>query len=206
VTAPAAMRSLHARADGRVADVVALPVGEPDDIELVRRACAGDAWAHEAIYRRYVQRVARVAQRLLREPAEVDDIVQETFLIAFEHIAELAEPAAVRGWLTRIALSRVHRRFRWQRWTRPWSSVELAASFESQVSHAASPDHRAELALIDRALRRVKLEVRIEWTLRRVLGDSLDEVADACSCSLATAKRRIAAADAIVEQHVGGAR
>jgi RNA polymerase sigma-70 factor (ECF subfamily) len=190
----------------RTADVVALPVGETGDVELVRRARAGDAWAHEALYRRHVQRVARVAQRLLRDAAEVDDIVQETFLIAFEHIADLAEPAAVRGWLTRIAISRVHRRFRWRRWTRPWSNVELAASFEAQVSHDVSPDRRAELALLDRALSRVKLEVRIAWVLRRVLGDSLDEVADACSCSLATAKRRISAADAIVAQHVGGAR
>src|SRR5579862_3734773 len=98
----------------RIAEVVALPVGEPDDVELVRRARAGDAWAHEAIYRRYVQRVARVAQRLLRDPAEVDDVVQETFLIAFEKIDALAEPAALRGWLTQIAVSRVHRRFRWQ--------------------------------------------------------------------------------------------
>ena len=187
----------------RVAAVVALPIGEPDDAELVTRARGGDAWAHEAIYRRHVQRIARVGQRLLRNSAEVDDVVQETFLIAFEQLHELAQPAALRGWLTRIAISRVHRRFRWWRW---WATAEVAL-LESQVSEEAGPDQRAELALIDRALGRLSLKLRMAWVLRRVLGDSLDEVAEACACSLATAKRRIAEADAFVEQHLaGGAR
>jgi RNA polymerase sigma-70 factor (ECF subfamily) len=188
----------------RAADVVALPVGEPDDVELVRRARDGNAWAHEAIYRRYVQRVARVGHRLLRDPAEVDDVVQETFLIAFEQIDALAEPAALRGWLTRIAVSRVHRRFRWHRFTRLWSSAELAASIESQVSHDASPEQRAELALIDRALQKLPLKLRMPWVLRHVIGDSLEEVAEACACSLATVKRRIDEAESYVDTYLAG--
>src|SRR5512146_2250007 len=165
------MTVLAALARG-VGEIVALPVGEPDDVELVRRARDGNVWAHEAIYRRYVQRVARVGQRLLRDPAEVDDVVQETFLIAFQQIEALAEPAALRGWLTRIAVSRVHRRFRWYRVVRLWSSAELAASIESQVSNDASPEQRAELALIDRALQKLSLKVRMPWVLRHVIGDS----------------------------------
>ena len=185
-----------------LADIVALPRAEPDDVELVRRARTGEVWAHEAIYRRYVQRVARVGQQLLRDAADVDDIVQETFLIAFETIHRLVEPAALRGWLTRIAVHRVHRRFRWQRFTRLWTSVELVASRE--ISPDASPDVRAELALIDRSLAGLPVAVRPAWVLRRVLGDSLDEVARACRCSLATAKRRIAEVDAQIDAHLAG--
>ena len=189
----------------RVGEIVALPVAELDDVELVRRARDGDSWAHEAIYRRYVQRVARVGQRLLRDPAEVDDVVQETFLIAFQQIAALAEPAALRGWLTRIAVSRVHRRFRWYRLTRLWSSTELAASLDDQVSTDASPEQRAELALIDRALQQLPLKVRMSWVLRHVIGDSLDDVAVACECSLATVKRRIVVAETFVAKFLSGA-
>jgi RNA polymerase sigma-70 factor (ECF subfamily) len=43
---------------------------------------------------------------------------------------------------------------------------------------------------------------RIAWMLRRVEGLALHEVASACSCSLATAKRRIAAADTDMARHV----
>src|SRR3974390_1709732 len=118
-----------------ITPIVALPVAEPDDVELVRRARAGDAWGHEAIYRRYVQRVAGVARRLLRDGAEVDDVVQETFLIAFQKIDALAEPGALRGWLTQIAVSRVHRRFRWPRWIHG----DIAAALADQISHDATP-------------------------------------------------------------------
>ncbi len=193
-----------AAAAPRLAEVVALPRAEPDDVELVTRAREGSVWAHEAIYRRYVQRVARVAQQLLRDDAEIDDVVQETFLIAFETIDRLADPAALRGWLTGIAVHRVHRRFRLHRITRLWTSAELASPFESQISHDASPELRAELALIDQVLQRLPMALRTAWVLRRVLGDSLEEVAHACGCSLATVKRRIGEAEQHVEAHLAG--
>lgn len=85
------------------------------DAELVRRALARDAWAEDLIYRRHAPRVASVARRLLRDPVEAADVTQETFLVAFERLATLTEPAAVGGRLARIAVSRVHRRWRWRR-------------------------------------------------------------------------------------------
>ena len=186
----------------RLADIVALPRAEPDDVELVTRAKAGEVWAHEAIYRRYVQRVARVGQQLLRDPADVDDIVQETFLIAFETIHRLSEAAALRGWLTGIAVHRVHRRFRWHRFTRLWTTAELAR--ETRASNDASPEVRAELVLIDQVLARLPVAARTAWVLRRVLGDSLEEIALACRCSLATVKRRIGEVEAELERHLSG--
>jgi RNA polymerase sigma-70 factor (ECF subfamily) len=172
------------------------------DAELVARARREDAWAIEAIYRRYVRLVASTAQRILRSDDEVDDIVQETFLIAFEKLDRLVEPAALRGWLARIAISRVHRRFRWRKWTRLWSATELEASLHDQASNEASPEQRAELALIDRALARLPLKLRIPWVLRHVVGYQLEDVATACDCSLATVKRRISEAEAVVKDHL----
>lgn len=172
------------------------------DAELVTRARREDAWAIEAIYRRYVRLVASTAQRILRSDDEVDDIVQETFLIAFEKLDRLVEPAALRGWLARIAISRVHRRFRWRKWTRLWSATELEASLHDQASGDASPEQRAELALIDRALARLPLKLRVPWVLRHVVGYQLEDVATACDCSLATVKRRIGEAEAVVKDHL----
>jgi RNA polymerase sigma-70 factor, ECF subfamily len=186
-------------------DVIAHPaVDAISDGELVRRCRTGDAWASELMFRRHVAMVAGVAQRLLRAEAEVDDVVQETFLIALEQLERLADPAALRGWLARIALSRVHRRFRWRKWTRLWSGAELEASLHDQASADASPEQRAELALIDRALRRMSLKLRTPWVLRHVIGYQLDDIATACECSLATVKRRLAEAEAIVADHLGG--
>lgn len=188
----------------RLAPVVAFPRADLDDAELVQRARDGHEWAHEAIYRRYVQRVAQVGRRLLNDPSEVDDVVQETFLIAFETIGKLAQPAALRGWLTRIAVHRVHRRYRWSRLARLWSTTAQVLGSESEISPDVTPEQRAELVRIDQVLQRLPATVRTAWVLRSVLGDALEEVASACGCSLATAKRRIAEAERHIGAHVTG--
>ena len=191
----------------RAGKILALPAQEPDrcdDTDLVRRAKRGDEWAHEMIYRRYVRLVASVAQRMLRNPSDVEDVVQETFLIAFEKIDQLGDAKAVKGWLARIAVSRVHRKFRFGRWTRLWSAAELEASLEDQASEDATPEQRTELALLDDALAAMSLALRTPWIQRHVLGHELADIATACECSLATVKRRIAEADAIVARHAQG--
>jgi RNA polymerase sigma-70 factor, ECF subfamily len=200
----AALVSMVSAALPSARPVIALGAEERiSDAELVRRARQRDDWAIETIYRRYVGLVASTAQRILRSDGDVDDVIQETFLIAYEQLDRLVDPAALRGWLARIAVSRVHRRFRWRKWTRLWSGAELAASLHDQASTEASPEQRAELALIDRALARLPLRLRVPWVLRHVVGYQLDDIATACECSLATIKRRIADADAIVADHLG---
>lgn len=202
-----ALALLAQPAVARTGEVVALPQPEAhrlDDAELVARARRGDEWAHEMIYRRYVQLVAATARRMLRAPADVDDIVQETFLIAFEKIDKLLEPRALRGWLAQIAVSRVHRRFRVHRWIRLGVASDIGASLAEQASQDATQEQRAELSLIDRALRDLPLKLRTPWVLRHVVGLELGDVAVACECSLATAKRRLAEAGEHVEAHLSG--
>ena len=74
-----------------------------------------------------------------------------------------------------------------------------------QASHDASPEQRAELALLDRALARLPQKPRTAWILRHVVGCSLEEVAAACDCSLTTIKRRLGEAEETVRVHVGEA-
>ncbi len=207
IVALVSMPAAASVAPSQGAQVVALPTPERDrlaDADLVARACRGDEWAHEAIYRRYVRLIASIAQRLLREPAEVDDVIQETFLIAFEQLPRLDAPSALRGWLARIAVSRVHRRFRFRRWTRLWSADELDARLEEQATSDATQEQRAELSLVDRALAEMSLKLRTPWVLRHVLGHELLDVAAACGCSASTCKRRLSEAEAIVARHLRG--
>lgn len=175
------------------------------DGDLVRRARGGETWAHEMIYRRHVRLVATTAQRLLRDASDVDDVVHETFLIAFEKITHLIDADALRGWLVRIAVSRVHRRFRWRKFVAFLGGDDPTAVLEEQACRDASPEQRAELALIDRALGALPLKLRTPWVLRHVVGCQLEDVAAACACSLATVKRRIAEAEGLVRRHLGDA-
>ena len=76
-----------------------------DIAPLVRRAQAGDAEAFAELYQRFARMVHGVAlARIAR--TEVDDVVQDVFMAAFERLHELREPAAFGGWLAAIARNR----------------------------------------------------------------------------------------------------
>jgi RNA polymerase sigma-70 factor (ECF subfamily) len=178
------------------------------DAELVARARGEDRWSREMLYRRHAAPLLGLAARLLANRNEAEDVVQDTFVTAFEHLAALREPAALRGWLAQIAVSFVRRRIRKQRMLRVLGLDRGAddATLDALAAPTVGPDQRTELALMANALRRLRTELRLAWMLRRVEGFELSEVADACGCSIATAKRRIAAAEAAVQAHVLGAR
>ena len=188
-----------------VSQSLSLKVSEAvSDEELVRRALAGERWGRDMLYRRHADSLLAMTIRLLANRGEAEEIVQDTFVTAFEQLGTLREPGAVRGWLGQIAVNLVRRRFRRGRLMRFLGLDRGAddATLEALADPGVSTDQRAELALIDRLLRGMKPALRLAWMLRRVDGLELGEVASLCDCSLATVKRRIAEADAIVDRHV----
>jgi RNA polymerase sigma-70 factor, ECF subfamily len=188
-----------------VSQSLSLKVSEAvSDEELVRRALAGERWGREMLYRRHASSLLAMTVRLLANRGEAEEIVQDTFVTAFEQLGTLREPGAVRGWLGQIAVNLVRRRFRRGRLMRFLGLDRGAddATLEALADPGISSDQRAELALVDRLLRGMKPALRLAWMLRRVDGLELGEVASLCDCSLATVKRRIARADAVVDRHV----
>ncbi len=173
------------------------------DAELVQRIREGDRAAEAALYTRHARAVAVTVTRLLRSHQDAQDVLQDTFIVALEEIGDLRDPGAVRGWLLQIAIRQVHRCFRRRRLLGVLGVTPSEdAMLETLAADGVSSEVRTELALIDRVLSTLAVEERIAWVLRRVEGRSLDEVAAACRCSLATAKRRIASVDERVRAHV----
>jgi RNA polymerase sigma-70 factor, ECF subfamily len=179
----------------------------PTDAELAGRLQAGDRAALGAIYEKYAPTLLPTITRLLARRSEAEDVLQETFVIAFRKAAQLRELAALRGWLFQIAVHEAHaqlrrrRRFAFFGAGRDDASTS-DATLAKLAASGASPEVHAELALLDRELARMPADHRIAWMLRYVEGEALEDVAIACGCSLATVKRWIAAADQIVGRHV----
>lgn len=169
---------------------------EITDEELVQRAVGGDRWAHEAIFRRYVDDVLALATRMLGDSVEADDVAQDTFTAAFAKLATLEQPSKLRSWLLGIAVHRVRRRFQARRWRRFIGiGGEDEPGLVELASPSASPEIRAELALVDGLLRKLPEDERLAWTLHAVEGETLEDVAAITGMSLATVKRRISAVE-----------
>jgi RNA polymerase sigma-70 factor (ECF subfamily) len=152
-----------------------------------------------AVFRRYSSYVAAVAQRLLGRDSEVDDTVQEVFVAALHGLRQLRDPGAVKGWLARVTVRIASRRLRTRR-LYGFLRLDAAPQDILPIDRSASPEQRVLLASLYRALDELPTGQRVAWTLRHVEGERLDSVATLCGCSLATAKRRIAAAERYLEE------
>jgi RNA polymerase sigma-70 factor (ECF subfamily) len=175
------------------------------DEELVERLARGDQWAKEALYRRYVKVVWSTALHMVGNRADAQDVVQDTFVEALRDLAALRQHAALRPWLLRISVHQAHRRFRRRKLFRRLGldrSID-DASLEESLHQGATAEQQLELRAVDRALQSASVGERFAWILRYVEGHSLEEVAAACGCSLATAKRRLAGAQQLVKAALG---
>jgi RNA polymerase sigma-70 factor, ECF subfamily len=151
---------------------------------------------HEAqLFKRFAPYVARIGLRLLGRESDVDDLIQEVFLAAFKQREQLRDPAAAKNWLATIAVRTARRQLRRRR-LRQFVGLEQGAVTLEFCDQGLSPEKRALLARVYEILDGMPVDQRLAWTLRYVEGEKLEQVAERCSCSLATAKRRIAAAQA----------
>ena len=144
-----------------------VPTTEPSDETLAARAAAGDDHAFEAIVERYEARVFRLACRLTSE-ADAADVLQDTFLQVYRHLARFRGQAQFGTWLYRIATnaSLMHRRTRARR---PTESLEaFLPSFDASGVHANTPAQLQIAARAEELLDRQRLAEQVRAALARL--------------------------------------
>jgi RNA polymerase sigma-70 factor (ECF subfamily) len=157
----------------------------------------------DAVFRRFAPYVAKIGARLLGRSDEVDDLVQDVFIDAIRGLHSLREPGAIRAWLATVTVRHARRRLRRRAL---WSMLGLdrAPAIEELVDESTSPEVRARVMSIYRALDGVAADARIAWILSEIEGHSLEEIAAMGGYSRATAHRRIQLAREAVEAALGG--
>jgi RNA polymerase sigma-70 factor (ECF subfamily) len=154
----------------------------------------------DAVFRRYSPYVALIALRLLGREAEVDDVVQEVFLVAMTSLDRLRDPAAIRSWLATVTVRMSVRRLRMRR-IRSFLGIEAVTDYGA-LAVDANQEQAALVARLYRVLDTLPAKDRVAWSLRRLEEEPLETVATICGCSLATAKRRVGAAQRAIEKAV----
>jgi RNA polymerase sigma-70 factor (ECF subfamily) len=90
----------------------AAQAAEISDEELVLRVRAGDRLAFELLMRRNNRRVYRAVRTVLRDAAEVEEVMQQTYVLAFSHLDQFQGAARWSTWLCRIAFNEALARLR----------------------------------------------------------------------------------------------
>ena len=125
--------------------------GEDEDVRLWCAAAAGDDTAFETLVSRHSRKVASVAARFLHDRDEAEDVVQETFIRAFETRHRYPRVLCVRTWLLRIAINLCRSRRRTAWWRRTWVTGDTAALERAPED----PRELAEQTLLHREIERV---------------------------------------------------
>src|SRR5688572_10267306 len=118
----------------------------------------------EEAYRRHASYVARIALRVLGRPDDVDDVVQDVFLVAERGLATLREPEAVRGWLATVTVRRARATLRRRR-MKAFLGFDEAPDYAKVAAETASPADRLLLARVYETLDRLPVAQRLAWSL-----------------------------------------
>jgi RNA polymerase sigma-70 factor (ECF subfamily) len=173
----------------------------PTDAALVIAARAGEAWAQEALFRRYARLVLGLSQRILAGREDADDLAQDVFVQALSRLDSLDNPQAFAAWISTIVVRTASKRLRRRRLLvrlglRPAQPVDP----DAVVASSAPADIASELRTVYGALDGMTAEERVALVLRRVEGMELLEIAERMNLSLATVKRRLTGAERKLKQ------
>jgi RNA polymerase sigma-70 factor (ECF subfamily) len=171
-----------------------------DDFALIAGIRRGDPAAATALYEQYRSLVERTLVRILGFDSELADAVQETFIRALSSSRLLRDPQALPSWMIRVAVftaSDLIRRRRRRRWLQFFAEPQDMVDPNSEPVFEGEPDLEARqaLAAAHAVLSSLPTDERIAFSLRRLDGMELRDVAHACGCSLATIKRRLVRAE-----------
>jgi RNA polymerase sigma-70 factor (ECF subfamily) len=138
-----------------------------------------------------------LALRLLGSDQDVDDVVQDAYVIALSRLDQLEEAQAFASYLAGVVVRLVRRLLRRRRLTRALGLSPPPEPLDPTAFAAADApaDIVAELRALYARIDRLPTDERIALLLRRVDRLPFDEVARVCGCSIATVKRRIVAAE-----------
>jgi RNA polymerase sigma-70 factor (ECF subfamily) len=169
---------------------------ERTDAELIDAVIKGDAASFEPLIVRYQPRVFATARRYARRESEVEDIVQEVFIKAFQKLSGFRGEAPFEHWLMRLAVRTCYDFLRSHQRNRETAFTELSAPEMDWLDHyVADPESATEHAdaarqLIERVMASLSPSARLVITLLEIEERSVKEIADITGWSVPLVKVR----------------
>ncbi len=174
------------------------------DAQLVRRAQAGELAAFEDLAARHERMVFTLARRITGHDHDAQDVTQQAFASAIDHLAGFRAEASFKTWLLRITANAAIKILR-KRKGQP--TVSLEAQTEPQEGYDTVPhpeiiadwqqspaelvEKQETMQMIEAALAELAEKHRLVFLLRDVQGLSIEETAEALGISQANVKVRL---------------
>ncbi len=174
--------------------------GWPNEGCLLEDLRSGSEAAYEALLERFQSPVYNLVQRLIDDPSEAGDVVQDVFLKVFRNVGSFRGQSSLKTWIYRIAVNEAHNRRRWFcRHRRGEVGLEMEGDgrdYLDQLSDSTRSPYDLALneevkSAIETALAGLNPVFRSAVILRDLEDLSYEEIADVLDVSLGTVKSRI---------------
>ena len=171
-----------------------------DESALVARAREGDVAAFNELVGRYSRKIYRLAKHITQNDEDAEDVLQETFLKAFEHLSDFQGQSKFYTWIVRIGVNESLMKLRKRKSDRTVPLDEPLDTGEDTVVREIAvwdenPEQqysREELAkILDEAVESLKPAFRTVFVLRDIEELSTEETAEALGISVPAVKSRL---------------
>jgi RNA polymerase sigma-70 factor, ECF subfamily len=165
-----------------------------EERELVQKILQGDEKAKAEFFVTHRERLYRNCAYLLGyQDPEAEDVVQETFITAFEKLPEFEFKSSLATWLTKICIFKCHNRFRQRAKTVSQEHAELDTLLKSTAmeKEAAQDQEKEKRRIIEKCLEKIGKECREVIEQRELQGKSYVEVGKALKIPLGTVMSRL---------------
>jgi RNA polymerase sigma-70 factor (ECF subfamily) len=176
---------------------------EPDET-LIQRICAGDTACFEVLMRRHNQRIYRTVRAVLGDDADAEDVMQQAYISAYQHLDRFEGRARFSTWMTRIAINEAYARLRKRHRTEPAPWEDDHAMADEPEAAGPTPEQfaaRQEMqVLLERAVDTLSVPNRTVFVMRAVEGLSTAETAECLKISEEAVKTRLHRANEALRQ------
>jgi len=157
------------------------------DVLLLRWIAGGDELAFSELYQRYYVQIFNYVLRLIHEPKEAEDVLQEIFMAVWRGAYRFREQAQVKTWLYRIAHNQA---ISWLRKHRPVIPLEDAMDINSEGPEHTTVDIMQRIE-VRKAINCLSIKHRAVLELAFVQGMSYKDIAHVVGCPVGTVKSRM---------------
>jgi RNA polymerase sigma-70 factor (ECF subfamily) len=176
------------------------------DEVLVERVRAHDLTAFEVLMRRHNQRLYRVVRSVLRDPAEVEDVMQQAYLSAFVHLDQFEGAARWSTWLCRIAINEALATVRQQGRFVSIDSASEGLMGDAVKAQNADPERAAARRefgqVVEQAIDRLPDIYRVVLMMREIEGMTTAETAAVLEVDEDVVKTRLHRARALLRESI----
>lgn len=173
------------------------------DEEVISKVLSGEKGLYEILLRRNNQKLYRIIRGYLHDHEEIEDVMQETYLTAYEKLYQFKHSSQFSTWLIRIGINKALQRIKKNRPTISLSDEDTIRDFDiTQLSPENKMIRKESKEILEAAIEKLEEKYRSVYIMKEIEQMSIAEISDCLAISESNVKVRIHRAKSMIKENL----